>query len=105
MPPRVIKANKHSPTNHSVYQSGTATGIARNALDGDGRRTSHPQSTTGRIAGPEEVAEAIVRSLKKKKRLLVLSKVGKLAYVVSRVAPGFYARQMRKKLAHELTRE
>ncbi len=80
----------------------TATGIERNALGGDGRPTLRPRSTTGRIATPAEVAEAIYRAAQKQKRLLVLSRVGKLAYWVSRFMPALYERMMSKRLRHEL---
>ncbi len=80
----------------------TATGIEKNALGGDGKPATQPRSTTGRIARPEEVAEAIYRAAQKQKRLLVLSRVGKLAYWVSRLAPAFYERTMFKRLRHEL---
>jgi NAD(P)-dependent dehydrogenase (short-subunit alcohol dehydrogenase family) len=82
----------------------TATNIEKNALDGDGRPTTHPRSTTGRIATPEEVAEAIYRGAEKNKRLLVLSRVGKLAYFVSRFFPAYYERAMAKRLRQELGR-
>lgn len=82
----------------------TATNIEKNALDGDGRPTTHPRSTTGKIAAPEEVAEAIYRGAVKKKRLLVLSTVGKVAYLVSRFFPAYYERAMTKRLRQELER-
>ena len=80
----------------------TATGIEKNALGGDGKPTLQPRSTTGRIAAPEEVADAIYRATRKRKRMLVLSRVGKLAYWVSRFAPALYERMMYKRLRHEL---
>jgi NAD(P)-dependent dehydrogenase (short-subunit alcohol dehydrogenase family) len=80
----------------------TATGIEKNALGGDGQPATQPRSTTGRIATPEEVAEAIYRAAQKKQRLLVLSRVGKLAYWVSRFMPAWYERTMYKRLRHEL---
>jgi NAD(P)-dependent dehydrogenase (short-subunit alcohol dehydrogenase family) len=82
----------------------TATNIEKNALDGDGRPTTHPRSTTGKIAPPEEVAEAIYRGALRNKRLLVLSTVGKLAYLVSRFFPAYYERVMMRRLWHELER-
>ena len=82
----------------------TATDIEKNALDGDGRPTTHPRSTTGKIATPDEVAEAIYRAALHNKRLLVLSTVGKLAYLVSRFFPAYYERVMTKRLQQELER-
>ncbi len=80
----------------------TATNIDKNALDGDGRPTIHPRSTTGKIATPEEVADAIYLAAVKNKRLLVLSRVGKLAYFVSKFFPAYYERAMARRLRHEL---
>jgi NAD(P)-dependent dehydrogenase (short-subunit alcohol dehydrogenase family) len=82
----------------------TATNIEKSALDGDGRPTTHPRSTTGKIATPEEVAEAIYRAAAKNKRLLVLSRVGKLAHLVSKFFPAYYERAMTKRLRQELER-
>lgn len=82
----------------------TATDIEKNALGGDGRPTTHPRSTTGKIATPDEVAEAIYRGVLRNKRLLVLSTVGKLAYLVSRFFPASYERVMTKRLRQELER-
>ena len=80
----------------------TATGIEKNALGADGRPATQPRSTTGKIAQPEEVATAIYRAAQKRKRMLVLSRVGKLAYWISRFAPALYERLMHKRLRHEL---
>ena len=82
----------------------TATDIEKNALDGDGRPTTHPRSTTGKIATPEEVAEAIYHAALRNKRLLVLSTMGKLAYLVSRFFPAYYERIMANRLRRELER-
>jgi len=82
----------------------TATDIEKNALDGDGRPTTHPRSTTGKIAAPDEVAEAIYRGAMRNKRLLVLSRVGKLAYLVARFFPAYYERVMTRRLQQELER-
>lgn len=82
----------------------TATDIEKNALDGDGRPTQHPRSTTGKIATPDEVAAAIYHAALRNKRLLVLSTVGKLAHLVSNFFPAYYERVMTKRLQHELER-
>ncbi len=82
----------------------TNTGIEKNALDGDGSPVNHPRSTTGKVYQPEAVAEAIFKGAIRKKRLLVLSPVGKLAYVVSKFFPAFYESAMTKRLKQELER-
>jgi NAD(P)-dependent dehydrogenase (short-subunit alcohol dehydrogenase family) len=81
------------------------TQLQTRALGGDGRVTRHPQSTAGRQDSPARVAEAVYRAMLKKKNLLVLSPVGKLAYWMSRFAPNFYERMMARKLRSELNRK
>ena len=83
----------------------TATGIEHRALDADGSITRHPRSTTGRIAQPDEVAEAVFRAAERGKRLLVLSRVGKLSYWLTRFWPALYERLMIRRLQQELQRE
>lgn len=82
----------------------TATGIAAAALDGDGRKTAHPQSTVGRVATPESVAEAVYSAARAGRSLLVLTAAGKAAYVLGRLAPGLYERLMVRSLRKELAR-
>ncbi len=79
----------------------TATGIEKNALAGDGTRTTRPRSTAGKIYPPETVADAVLRGALKNKKRLVLSRVGKLAYWISRVFPDYYEKAMTKRLRHE----
>lgn len=83
----------------------TATGISTSALDGDGQITQHPQSTFGRISKPEEVADAVFRAASSgKKRLVVLSAVGRLTRIVHKMFPGLYERLMARSLSSELER-
>ena len=82
----------------------TATGITVNALDADGSPTKHPQSTVGRVATPDEVAESVFRAAERNKRLLVLSMVGRLTWLMTRIAPGLYEWIMTRSLKSELER-
>jgi len=82
----------------------TATGIGAAALDGDGRTTAHPQSTFGRVATPESVAEAVYRAACAGRPLLVLTAAGKAAFFLSRLAPSLYERLMVRSLRGELER-
>jgi NAD(P)-dependent dehydrogenase (short-subunit alcohol dehydrogenase family) len=82
----------------------TNTGIAGAALDGDGTLTTHRQSTVGRVASPAEVAAATLRAAGRERRLLVLSTVGRLTRILTRMAPGLYERLMARSLAGELRR-
>jgi len=76
----------------------TRTGIDAAALGGDGRALRAPRNVYGRQANPDEVAEAIVRAALRRRRLLVLSPVGKLAYAVSRVWPSLFERMMTRRM-------
>ncbi|MCB2193396.1 MAG: SDR family oxidoreductase [Deltaproteobacteria bacterium] len=82
----------------------TNTGIAHAALDGDGSLTRHKQSTVGKIATPEEVAEALYRAVADEKRLVVLSAIGKLTYLINKLWPAQYERMMLRSLRSELER-
>ncbi len=82
----------------------TNTGIAHAALDGDGSVTKHRQSTVGKIATPQEVARALHRAVAQEKRLVVLSTVGKLTYLINKFWPAQYERMMLKSLRNELER-
>jgi NAD(P)-dependent dehydrogenase (short-subunit alcohol dehydrogenase family) len=81
------------------------TQLQTRALGGDGRVTRQPQSTAGRQDSPARVADAVCRAMLKKKNLLVLSPVGKLAYWMSRFAPNLYERLMARQLRSELYRK
>jgi NAD(P)-dependent dehydrogenase (short-subunit alcohol dehydrogenase family) len=80
----------------------TKTNLQDRALDGNGGVTRHPQSKVGREDTPEQVAEKVFQGLIKKKRLLLLTPVGKMTYWLSRLAPGLYERIMAKQLREEL---
>ncbi len=80
------------------------TSLQTRALGGDGRVTSHPQSMVGKPTSAQKVAEDIYKGALKKKPLLVLTPVGKLAYWVSKLAPVLYERLMARQVREELDR-
>jgi len=82
----------------------TKTNLQTRALDGDGSVTTHAQSRVGSQASPEEVATAIYRGAMKKKRLLVLTPVGKISYMLNKFAPVWYERIMAGRLKEEFKR-
>lgn len=82
----------------------TATGIGTAALDGDGSVTRHPQSTVGKLATPDSVAEAVLHAGRRGKRLLVLTAVGKATLILSRLSPALYEKLMARSLRRELER-
>ncbi|MGD8492235.1 MAG: SDR family oxidoreductase [Desulfobacterales bacterium] len=81
------------------------TNLQARALGANGRVTRHPQSTVGRQDSPARVADAVYRAMLKRKKMLILSPVGKLTYWLSRVAPGLYERMMARQLKSELIRK
>jgi NAD(P)-dependent dehydrogenase (short-subunit alcohol dehydrogenase family) len=87
-----------------ICPSFTDTNIARSALDGDGSVTAHPQSTIGKLARPEDVAERVYRAACRRRRMVVLSPVGKVARLVSMLFPAYYERKMGEGLKRELAR-
>jgi NAD(P)-dependent dehydrogenase (short-subunit alcohol dehydrogenase family) len=76
----------------------TRTAIESSALAGDGGVLRGPRSVYGKQADPDRVAEAIYRAARRRRRLLVLSPVGKLSYVISRVWPALYERMMTRRM-------
>ena len=82
----------------------TRTGISKAALDGDGQKTKHPQSTVGKISSPDEVAAKLFKAAGKNRKLLILSSTGKLTRLLTRAAPSLYTWIMKKSLKSELKR-
>jgi len=80
----------------------TATGIEGNALGADGAPAGTPQSRVGVQSAPAAVADAIVRAAARRRRTLVLSPVGRLTRILTRLAPASYERLMRRSLRQEL---
>ncbi len=83
----------------------TQTALQERALDGDGSVTTHPQSRVGNQDTPAHVAEAIFRGAVKKKELLVLTAVGKMTRLLTKLAPSLYERMMIRSLEKELQRD
>jgi len=82
----------------------TATNIEKNALGENGRPTLHPQSRVGRVATPEQVAEAVFKAASRGKPMVVLSFVGRLTRIMTRLCPSLYERLMASALHSELKR-
>lgn len=68
------------------------------AMGGDGQPAGTKRSMTGKLVEPETVADAVVRAAKRGRRLLVLSGLGKLSYYLSRLTPGWYEREMVRRI-------
>lgn len=80
------------------------TNLQTRALGGYGRVTTHPQSVVGKPTSAARVAEDIYQGALKRKRLLVITPVGKLSYWINRLAPRLYERIMSRQVRDELER-
>lgn len=58
----------------------------------------------GGLLEPEEVAEAVYHGVRRRRRLVVLPAMGRLAYLMWRLIPGLYERIMVRRLAREQER-
>ena len=80
-----------------VAPSFVATGIGKRAAYRSGGG-SGDWSTTGEVLTPDEVAEAIVDGMVRRRALVLPSRTARAAYALSRVAPAVYARTMRRRV-------
>ena len=78
------------------------TNLQTRALGCDGRLAAHEQTKVGKEDTPENVARQILEGIEKKKTMLVLTFMGKLGYLVSRLSPGLYERLMTGRFKKEL---
>jgi NAD(P)-dependent dehydrogenase (short-subunit alcohol dehydrogenase family) len=75
-----------------VYPGFTATDLRLNALVGAEPEAAHPPLSMGKVASPQDVAEAVYRSALKRKRFLVLSNVDWRARLLARFFPRMFER-------------
>jgi NAD(P)-dependent dehydrogenase (short-subunit alcohol dehydrogenase family) len=73
------------------------------AMGGDGQPAGTKRTMIGRLAEPDEVADAIVRGAQKGRDLVVLSFLGRLSYYMARLTPRLYARGMTRRLRRKQT--
>ena len=78
------------------------TNLQTRALGFDGKIATHEQTMVGKEDTPENVAKQIVKGILKKKSILVLTFMGKLGYLVSRLSPLLYEYIMTHKFRKEL---
>jgi NAD(P)-dependent dehydrogenase (short-subunit alcohol dehydrogenase family) len=75
-----------------VCPSFTATDIEKHALG------SGPRPTVGSAATPESVAVAIREGIGQRRRLLVLGRVGRMSWWITRLWPALYERLMTRRM-------
>jgi NAD(P)-dependent dehydrogenase (short-subunit alcohol dehydrogenase family) len=76
----------------------TRTQLQSRALHRTKNQARNEEDWVGKQASPEEVARAIYSGAIKRKRLLILTPVGKLSYYLNKFAPALYERMMARKL-------
>lgn len=78
----------------------TRTGIGAGALGPDGGPAGGRRTETGVLLDPADVAEAVHRGVRRSRRLVVVGRTGKAAYLLARFAPALYERLMLRRLAN-----
>ena len=78
------------------------TNLQTRALGYDGKIATHTQTRVGREDTPENVAKQIVKGILKKKPILILTFMGKLGYLITRLFPLLYEYIMTHKFKKEL---
>lgn len=68
----------------------TATDLRKNVLVGDGSTAPQPALALGRVASPQDVAEAIYQGALRRRRLLVLSNLDWRSQLLARCFPRLY---------------
>ncbi len=78
------------------------TGIESNHLGADGGAAQGPRTVVGEALDPGDAADLIVRAVERREPLLLVGRVARLAWWMTRLTPGLYARIMRRRMAAEL---
>ena len=84
-----------------VCPSFIRTGIGAAGLAGDGTKAVSPRITSGGESGAEDIAERIYVAIAESRRLLLPDRTARLAWWISRLAPRFYARSMKRRVGAE----
>jgi short-subunit dehydrogenase len=79
----------------------TASNIRNTALAKDGSAQGESPRDEEKMMQPEEVAEALIRAIEKRKRSLILTRQGKLTSWVNKFFPGWLDKQVYKTMAKE----
>lgn len=86
-----------------VCPSFIRTGIGTRATDGSGAPASSPRITTGGESSPEEIAARVFDAVAEGRALLLPDRTARKAWWLSRLAPGLYARIMKRRIGAEFS--
>ena len=78
------------------------TNLQQRALGSDGSIADHEQTRVGRQGTPKEAARQIVKHAARRKDMVVLTGIGKIGYLLSRITPRLYERVMTHRFRQEL---
>jgi NAD(P)-dependent dehydrogenase (short-subunit alcohol dehydrogenase family) len=81
------------------------TNLQKTALGSDGDIARHEQTKIGKEDTPQNVAHQIVEGMIRKKSILVLTLMGKLGYLISRISPVLYEHIMTHQFKKELSQD
>ena len=87
-----------------VCPSFVRTPIEQNALSGAGEKTTGVKQYTGPVLEPEDLAAQLVDAVKTRQRLLLPTRLSRLAWWLSRLWPARYERVMIKRQGAEFGR-
>jgi short-subunit dehydrogenase len=79
----------------------TASNIRNTALAKDGKSQGESPRNEEKMMQPEEVAEALIKAIEKKKRTLVLTSQGKMTRFMNKFFPGWLDKKVYELLAKE----
>jgi NAD(P)-dependent dehydrogenase (short-subunit alcohol dehydrogenase family) len=85
-----------------VCPSFVESGLEASTLGADGQRITRPRSKVGKLGKPDDLAVAVLQAATVGRRRLVLTPIGKISAILSRLAPGLYERMMIRSLQSEL---
>jgi NAD(P)-dependent dehydrogenase (short-subunit alcohol dehydrogenase family) len=84
-----------------ICPSFIATGIGAAAVGGSGASAASPRIATGGESDPVDIARLIFNAIAHGKSLLLPDRTSRLAWWVSKLAPVFYARTMKRRVSAE----
>jgi len=84
-----------------VCPSFIATGIGGAALGGNGGPAASKRITAGGESDPDDIAQRILDAMADGRHLLLPDRTSRMAWWLSKLAPGLYARTMKRRMSPE----